>query len=123
MCLRDEAAPVLAGHRPAVHLRREHVLLARAEQPRQDAAGDHLALAAVVDVGRVEEGDAALDGAADDRLRLVLGSAHGRSSCGPKLIIPRQTRETRRPVRPRFTYSMAGTLDAPGLPASGVLAR
>src|SRR5205823_150185 len=34
----------------------------------QQAAGDDLALAAVVDVGGVEEDDAALDGALDDRL-------------------------------------------------------
>src|SRR3569623_1893696 len=31
--------------------------------------------------------------------------AQRRPSCGPKLIIPRQTRDTRRPVAPRFTYS------------------
>ena len=38
---------------------------------------------------------------------VVATKVHGRSSCGPKLIIPRQTRETRRPVRPRFTYRIA----------------
>src|ERR671937_1280202 len=33
-------------------------------------------------------------------------SAHSRLSCLPKLIIPRHSRETRRPVSPRFTYSI-----------------
>src|SRR5262245_57837895 len=37
-------------------------------------------------------------------------SAHWRSSAGPKLIIPRHTRDTRRPVRPRLTYSMRARL-------------
>src|SRR5581483_2427750 len=59
---------VLARHRPAVHLRRDDVLLARAEQLAQQVAGDHLARTAVVDVGGVEEDDAALDRAPDDRL-------------------------------------------------------
>jgi hypothetical protein len=41
---------------------------------------------------------------------LTIGSAasssstHGRSLSLPKLIMPRQTRDTRRPVEPRFTY-------------------
>jgi hypothetical protein len=55
-----------------VYLRRDDVLLARAEQALQHTPGDHLALAAVVDVGGVEEADAALDGSPDDRLRVVL---------------------------------------------------
>src|SRR5918996_678781 len=48
--------------------------------------------------------------------RLTIGSAsasssaHSRLSCLPKLIIPRQTRETRRPVSPRFTYSIPSSL-------------
>jgi hypothetical protein len=63
---------VLAGHRAPVHLRREDVLLARPEEPAQNAPRDHLALALVVDVGRVEEDDAALDRPAHDRLGLVL---------------------------------------------------
>ena len=33
-------------------------------------------------------------------------SAHARSRWAPKPIMPRQTRETRRPDVPRFTYSM-----------------
>src|SRR5512132_1689026 len=36
-------------------------------------------------------------------------SAHSRLSCSPKLIIPRHTRETRRPVSPRFTYSISSS--------------
>ena len=86
MCLRERPRAVLAGHRLAVHLRRDDVLLAHAEEPRQDAAGHDLALAAVVDVRGVEERDPALDRAADDRLRcglverpgaaLVLAVAH-----------------------------------------------
>src|SRR5215470_16170220 len=35
-------------------------------------------------------------------------STHGRSLSLPKLIIPRQTRDTRRPVEPRFTYFTMG---------------
>jgi hypothetical protein len=34
-------------------------------------------------------------------------STHALSLSLPKLIIPRHTRETRSPVAPRFTYSMA----------------
>src|SRR5262245_27044546 len=34
-------------------------------------------------------------------------SAHSLLSCLPKLIIPRHTRETHRPVPPRFTYSIS----------------
>jgi hypothetical protein len=54
-----------------VHLRRHGIFLTR-EQLAEDASGEHLALTAVVDVCSVEERDAALDRAADDRLRLVL---------------------------------------------------
>ena len=56
----------------ACDLRRKHELLAHAEEPRQDAAGDDLARPAVVDVCGVEEGDPAFDRAADDRLRVGL---------------------------------------------------
>ena len=66
--LTGETGTVHAGHRPAVHLRRDHVLLARREQLLQQAAGDHFALAAVVDVCGVEEDDSALDRPAHDRL-------------------------------------------------------
>ena len=34
-------------------------------------------------------------------------STHGRQSADPKVIAPRQRRETRRPVRPRLTWSTA----------------
>ena len=84
--LAREPAPVLARHRPPVDLRRDDVLLAHAEEPLQQAAGDDLALAPVVDVGGVEEDDSALDRAAHDRLgrglverpfpALVLAEAH-----------------------------------------------
>ncbi len=70
--LAREAASVLPGHSPPVHLRGEHVLLARAEELSQQAAGDHLALAAVVDVGGVEEDDPALNRTAHDRLGSLL---------------------------------------------------
>ena len=46
--LARQTGAVLAGHRPAVHLRREDVLLARPEELRQETTGDHLALPAVV---------------------------------------------------------------------------
>jgi hypothetical protein len=55
-----------------VHLRGDDVLLAHAEQLLQQPARDDLALAAVVDVGGVEERDAALDRLPHDRLRLLL---------------------------------------------------
>ncbi|HEY4824420.1 MAG TPA: aldo/keto reductase, partial [Solirubrobacteraceae bacterium] len=68
-----QAAAVRSRHRRAEHLRRHHVLLARAEQLAQQAAGDDLALAAVVGVGGVIEVDSGFDRAADDRLGLGLG--------------------------------------------------
>ena len=98
--LAREAAAVLAGHRLAVHLRRDDVLLAHPEELAQQAPGDDLALAAVVDVGGVEEDDAALDGAPDDRLGRRLVERPLAALVLPKLIIPRHTRETRRPVLP-----------------------
>jgi hypothetical protein len=50
--------------------------------------------------------------------RRTIGSAagsssdQGRLSCLPKLIIPRHTRETRRPALPRFTYRIAASFAA-----------
>ena len=35
------------------------------------------------------------------------GRIQGRQAVDPKVIVPRQRRETRRPVRPRLTYSMS----------------
>src|SRR5262245_52188024 len=49
----------------------------------------------------------------------VSSSAHGRPSSLPKLIIPRHTRETRRPVAPRFTYSIDSSLTASLRPVEG----
>ena len=51
----------------AVHLRREHDLLAPAAALREPAADDLLGLAAAVAVGGVEEVDPALEGAVHDR--------------------------------------------------------
>ena len=70
--LARQAAPVLARHRPPVNLRGDRVLLAHAEQLAEQTSRDDLALPAVVDVGRVEEGDPALDGSAHDRLGIGL---------------------------------------------------
>src|SRR5207253_1880659 len=70
--LAREAGAVLARHRPPVHLRRDDVLLTRAEELPEQPPGDDLALAAVVDVRGVEEDDSALDSATDDRLRSLL---------------------------------------------------
>ncbi len=70
--LASEPASVLARHRLPVHLRREHVLLAR-EEIAEHAAAEPFALATVVDVGGVEERDPAFDRVADDGLGLVLG--------------------------------------------------
>jgi hypothetical protein len=71
--LAREAAAVLPRHRSPVHLRRDDVLLARPEELAQNAAGEDLALAAVVDVGGIEEDDPALDRPSDNGLgcRLV----------------------------------------------------
>ena len=72
MCLRERPRPFSPGIvRPCTFVASD-VLLAHAEEPLQHAAGHDLALAAVVDVGGVEERDPALDRAADDRLRAVL---------------------------------------------------
>jgi hypothetical protein len=67
--LAGEPAAVLTRHRPAMHLGRDHVLLAGAEQLAEEVAGHDLALPAVVDVGGVEEDHAVVDGPLDDRLR------------------------------------------------------
>jgi hypothetical protein len=65
--LAREAAAVRARRHLEVDLGRDHELVA-GEQLRQEAAGDDLASTLRVHVGRVEEGDPALDGAPDDRL-------------------------------------------------------
>jgi hypothetical protein len=70
--LAREPLAVLPGHRAAVDLGREDVLLAHAEELSQQASRDHLALAAVVDVGGVEERNPAIDRPAENRLRLAL---------------------------------------------------
>ena len=75
--LTREPAAVLAGHRPTVHLRRDDVLLARAEEPLEDTAGHNLARTLVVDVGGVEEDDPAIHRAADDRLCVGLVESPG----------------------------------------------
>ena len=95
-CLRERPRPFSPGIVWHAHLRRDDELLA-GEELRQHPPGDDLALAAVVDVGGVEERDPALDRAPDDRLRVGLGERPRPLSCAPKLIIPRHTRETRRP--------------------------
>src|SRR5262249_61996086 len=61
------------GHRLSVDLGGDDVLLAHPEEPLEQAPGDDLALAAVVDVRGVKERDPALHGAPNDRLgrRLV----------------------------------------------------
>ena len=43
-------------------------------------------------------------------------STHGRQTVEPKVIVPRQRREIRRPVRPRLTYCIrgAGAIREPG---------
>ncbi len=66
--LAGETSTVLARHRAPVHLRRDDVLLAHAEELLQQPAGDDLALTAVVDVGGVEERDPTLDRPPDDRV-------------------------------------------------------
>jgi hypothetical protein len=45
------------------------------------------------------------------RRHVASSTAHTRLSCLPKLIIPRHTRDTRRPVLPRLTYCMAASTD------------
>ena len=108
-----EATAILAGHRRAAHLRRDDVLLAHSEELPQHAPRDDLALAAVVDVGRVEEDDAPSTARRTIGSAAASSSAHSRLSCLPKLIIPRHSRETRRPVLPRFTYCISSSLGRP----------
>ena len=110
--LAPEAAPVLAGHRLAVHLRRDDVLLARAEQPLQHAPGDHLALAAVVDVGGVEEDDAALDRPPDDRLGLVLAERPAPLLAGPEAHHPEAHARDAQSGAAEVHVAHGGTLDA-----------
>ena len=87
MCFLLKAAAVLAGHRRAVDLRRDHCFLA-GQKPADKASGEHLALTAVVDVGGVEEGDPALDSPANDRLGIVLGKRPGPLGVLPKAHHP-----------------------------------
>ena len=81
------------AHR-AVHLRREHDVVAAALQRLAD---DLLRLAARVDVGGVDEVDPGVERAVDDPDRLVVvGLPHA-----PNIIAPRQSGLTFTPVRPR----------------------
>jgi hypothetical protein len=75
--LAPEAFAVHPRHRPAADLGRDDVFLTSAEEPAQDAPGQHFALALVVDVRSVEEGDATLDRAAYDRLGVFLAKRPG----------------------------------------------
>ena len=111
--LAPEPAPVLAGHRLAVHLRRDDVLLARAEQLAEHPPGEHLALAAVVDVGGVEEDDAALDCAPDDRLGLVLAERPGPLLAGAEAHHPEADTRDAQARAAEVHVAHAGTLDAP----------
>jgi len=76
------------------------------QQFRHQTPSGNLAGAVGVGVSGIEERDAPVHRGAHDRLGRVLSSTQGLSLALPKLIMPRQTRDTRRPVRPRFTYSM-----------------
>ena len=72
MCLRERPRPFS----PGIVRIRTFVAITSSSRLRSfgsTPAGDDLALAAVVDVGGVEERDPALDGAPDDRLRIGLG--------------------------------------------------
>ena len=82
----------------------DHVL-ARHLQVLQRLAGDLLRHAAGVDVGGVDEVDAGVERLADQALGVgLLQVADLRStmpSLPPKVMVPRQSSETNRPVRPR----------------------
>ena len=108
--LARQASAVLARHRLHADLRRDHELLA-GEELLQEPPGHDLALAAVVDVGGVEERDAALDGPPDDRLRVGLRRAPTGRSRARRSSSSRGTR-ARRAARcvPRFTYFIARLL-------------
>ncbi len=69
--LAGESSTVLARSHRHEDLGRHHHLVA-SEELGQQAAGRHLARPLRVGVGRVEEGDATLDGGADDRFPVVL---------------------------------------------------
>src|SRR5882724_7849883 len=44
------------------------------------------------------------------RARSMIAKLSGSLVCGPKFMVPRQRRLTRRPVRPRRTYSMGAVV-------------
>ena len=78
---------VLGGHDPAVAVGSE------------EAADDLLGLALVVLVGGVDEVAARLGERGEDAVALLLVGAEAPAS--PKLMVPRQISETRRPLGPR----------------------
>ena len=75
----------------------------------QRAAGDFLAHAERVHVGRVEEVDAAVEREPEERLRRAFVE-HPRAPAADRRSVmqPRQSRETVRPVVPSVVYCMSG---------------
>jgi hypothetical protein len=86
----DRGEHMLAGQAPVVgalthrevHLGGQHVVVPPGEEPAQQVSRDLLAHAVRIGVGRVEEGDAALDGRLDDRLGGVLVEMPGAFGLG-----------------------------------------
>jgi hypothetical protein len=98
------AIPGARAHRPEA-LGGDHEIVAPARQPpAQDLFRTADGLEAPpewIDIGGVETVMPAL--AARSRMATDAGSSH----CSPKVIVPRQRRETWRPVRPSRTWRMA----------------
>ena len=89
-------------------------------------ADDLLRTAAGVDVGGVDEVDAGVERAADERFDLAPAAA--RRSCSqmpsppPKVMVPRQSSETNRPVRPSGLYFIASRVREIGRAAYAAVA-
>ena len=99
--LAGQARAVRPRAHPAVHLGREHDVLARGEVA-QRAAGDLLAAAAGVDVGGVEDVDPRVERVLDDRATggLVEDPRVAAAAGSPQLMHPSVTTETSSPVLP-----------------------
>src|SRR5262249_35742461 len=82
------------------------------EEPAEEIAGDDLALAAVVDVGRVEERDPALDRSTDDRLGLGLVERPLALAALPEAHHPEADARDAQPGAPEVHVLHRGTLTA-----------
>jgi hypothetical protein len=95
---------------PAIDLRRDHDILPRDIKGFQRLPENLFALTLCVIVRRIKEVDATVDRRSDQFIgpSLVNGTMALKSPLpSPKVMVPKQSFETRRPVLPSVAYSMA----------------